>query len=117
MWVASKHFLADNSIKQVWYLPQGAPPEEIRFLEVSDRVTRDGDGVEAIDFNLDVEGVNFRLFVADLTTEELEQVRRDPTRLPRGWILDGATVSGRRGRTSTSACSSFKRERISQFLA
>ncbi len=96
-WVARKHLLADSSVSQVWYLPQGAPPEDIRFLEVNDRLSRGGDRVEAIDFGLDIGGVPFRLFVADVTTEELQDVKRDPTRLPQGWALDGARVWGRRG--------------------
>jgi hypothetical protein len=96
-WVARKHLVADSSIREVWYLPNGAPPEEIRFLEVSDRFSRGGDEIDAIDFGLDVGGVNLRLFVADLSTEELDKVKRGQDRLPKGWALDGAKTWGRRG--------------------
>lgn len=96
-WVARRHLIADSSINQVWYLPHGAPQQDIRFLEVNDRLARGGERVEPLDFNLDVGGSNFRLLVADLTSEELEQVKRDPNRLPQGWALDDARVWGRRG--------------------
>jgi hypothetical protein len=95
-WVARKHLVADSSIRQVWYLPQGAPPEEIRLLEVNDRNARGPEKIEAIDFGLDVEGVPFRLVVADVTSEELQHLQRDPAPLPPGWALDGAAVWGRR---------------------
>jgi hypothetical protein len=96
-WVARKHLIADSSIREVWYLPGGAPPDDIRLLEVNDRIARGGERIDATDFRLDVEGVHFRLFVADVTSEELEQVRRDPSRLPPGWAIDHANIWGRRG--------------------
>jgi hypothetical protein len=96
-WVASRHLIADTSVNRVWYLPHGAPPDEIRLLEVNDRLTRTGDKLEPIDFGLDIGGARYRLLVADLATEELEEVKRNPARLPSGWSLDAATVWGRRG--------------------
>src|SRR5207244_2354342 len=35
-WLAKQHFITDTTIREIWYLPQGAPPNEIRFLEVSE---------------------------------------------------------------------------------
>jgi hypothetical protein len=96
-WVARKHLIADTGIREVWYLPAGAPPEDIRLLEVNDRIAGGGERVEPIDFRLDIEGANYRLLVADVTTEELEQVRRDPSPLPPGWDLHDAIFWGRRG--------------------
>ncbi len=88
-WVAKNHLIVDTSIREVWYLPRGAPPDEIRLLELNDRLAAPDSKPEAIDFGLDVEGARFRLFVADITSEELEQIKRDPSRLPSGWSLDG----------------------------
>jgi hypothetical protein len=88
-WVAKKHLLADSSIREVWYLPRGAPPEEIRLLELNDRLAGTDSKAEAIDFGLDIEGARFRLFVADITREQLDQIKQDPSRLPPGWSLDG----------------------------
>jgi hypothetical protein len=91
-WVARKHIIADSGIREVWYLPHEAPPEEIRLLELNDRLAGTGSDTEAIDFGLDVEGVQFRLFVADVTSEQLDQIQKDPSRLPSGWSLGGSRV-------------------------
>lgn len=94
-WVAKKHFIADSSIREVWYLPRNAPPDEIRLLELNGRLTGIEPSVQAIDFGLDIEGARFRLLVADITNEQLELIRQDPSRLPSGWLLDGCNVWGR----------------------
>lgn len=91
-WVAKTHLLVDASIREVWYLPQGAPNEEIRLLELSDRLAGPDGKAAAIDFGLDVEGAPFRLFVADITSEQLDQIKHDPSYLPVGWSLDGNMV-------------------------
>ncbi len=41
-WIARSHFLADSAIRQVWYLPEAAPPNEIRFLEVKGAIPKCG---------------------------------------------------------------------------
>ena len=91
-WVAKRHFLVDSGISEVWYLPQGSPPEDIRFLEVNDRIAGPDGNAEAIDFGLDIEGAQFRLLVADVTSEQLDQIKRGSSRLPPGWSLEGRTV-------------------------
>lgn len=87
-WVAKKHLLVDSSIREVWYLPGLAPPDEIRLLEVNDRLASAGPRAEAIDFGLDVEGAKFRLLVADVTSEQLDQINLDASCLPPGWSLE-----------------------------
>jgi hypothetical protein len=91
-WVAKRHRLVDSSIREVWYLPRGAPSDEIRLLEVNERFVGPESKAEAIDFGLDIEGARFRLFVADVTSEQLDQIKQDPSRLPPGWTLDGKVV-------------------------
>ena len=91
-WVAKKHLIADTSIREVWYLPEGSPCDEIRFLELNDRLAGAESAAEPIDFGLDIEGAQFRLFVADITTEQLEQIKQDSSRLPRGWSLGENTI-------------------------
>jgi hypothetical protein len=91
-WVARRHLIADSSIREVWYLPKGSPQDEIRFLELNDRLAGAELSVEPIDFALDIEGAAFRLFVADITTEQLANVKRDSSLLPRGWSLDENTI-------------------------
>lgn len=95
-WVAGKHLLVDSGIREIWYLPQGAPSDEIRFLELNDRFVGNGSQVEAIDFGLDVEGARFHLFVADITSEQLAEIKQDPARLPAGWSLERNTIWRRR---------------------
>src|SRR5579859_6481728 len=80
-WVAKQHLTIDSAVREIWYLPEGAPPEEIRLLELSDRLAGgDGDS-EAIDFGMDIEGAEFHLLIADVTTEHqrlfLVQARTD----------------------------------------
>src|SRR5260370_9281570 len=48
-WVAKKHLFVDSAIREIWYLPRGAPPDEIRFLELNERLAATGDKAEAID--------------------------------------------------------------------
>jgi hypothetical protein len=91
-WLAKKHLIADSGVREIWYLPRGAGADEIRFLELNDRFPGNESKAEAIDFGLDFDGARFRLFVADVTSEELEQIKRNPSRLPQGWSLDGNKI-------------------------
>lgn len=95
-WVATRHMRADGGVQQVWYLPTGSPAEEIRFLEVSDRYASESVKIEPIDFGLDVAGAQFKLMVADVTTDQLQQIKTEQTKLPQGWKIDNAKVWGRR---------------------
>lgn len=95
-WVARTHRIVDSSIREVRYLPQGAPPDEIRLLELNDRLAGTESRAEAIDFGLDIEGARFRLLVADITSDQFERIQQDPSLLPPGWSLDGS-VTWRRG--------------------
>jgi hypothetical protein len=95
-WLAKQHFIVDSGIREVWYLPRGAPPDEIRLLELNDRLAGPEGPVQAIDFGLNIEGVPFHMLVADVTTEDLDQVKQDPSRLPPGWSLEGNQIWRRR---------------------
>jgi hypothetical protein len=87
-WIAKRHLLADNSIREVWYLPANSPADEIRLLELNGRLAGSGWGVEPIDFALDVKGAHFKLLVADITSEELEPIKNGrSSQLPAGWSL------------------------------
>jgi hypothetical protein len=95
-WVARRHMSADIGIREVWYLRTGSPPDEIRLLEVSELYNGESATIEPIDFGLDVDGAKFKLFVADVTTDQLQKVKADPTRLPKNWMFDEAKCWGRR---------------------
>lgn len=96
-WVARQHLIVDSGVREVLYLPQGAPPDEIRLLELNDRMAGSESDVEAIDFGLDVDGASFRLLVADVTRDQFEQIERGASKLPPGWSLSGSKHWGRRG--------------------
>jgi hypothetical protein len=95
-WVAKRHFVADSSIREIWYLPWAAPPDEVRLLEVNDRVEPVEPDPQPIDFGLDVEGSQFRLLVADITSRQLDRIKNAPSHLPPGWSLNGNRVWKRR---------------------
>jgi hypothetical protein len=94
-WLAKTHILSDSAIREVWYLPTGAAPDEIRLLEVNDRFAGSEEQIDAVDFGVDVGGKPFRLFVADITSDQLVRVKEDPSQLPPGWSIDGARHWGR----------------------
>jgi hypothetical protein len=95
-WEAKGRLLVDSGIQEVWYLPHGAAADEIRFLELNDRFAANGSKVEAFDYDLDIDGTRFRLLVADITSEQLNEIKQDPSRLPSGWSLDGKKIWRRR---------------------
>ncbi len=94
-WVARKHFAVDSSIQKIWYLPQGAGTDEIRLLELSDRISDNISTIEAIDFGLEIEGASYRLMVADISSEKINEKTKEPVLLPVGWSLKGAKLWGR----------------------
>ena len=96
-WVAKRHMSSDGGIRQIWFLDSGSPADEIRLLEVSERYTGDGTQFEPIDFGLDIDGKQFKLMVADVSTEHLHKIERDPAKtLPKDWTIDKAIVWDRR---------------------
>jgi len=97
-WVARVHLRVDPGVQQVLYLPAGAPPDDIRFLEVNDRIARDDDPIQPIDLGLEVEGAKFRLLVADVTSGRLAQIKAGSQGLPPGWSLVNSVRLARRGR-------------------
>jgi hypothetical protein len=98
-WIARKHLAADSSIQKVLYLPKGAPADEIRLLEVNDRLPLPEAQrweIKPIDFGLDVEGARFRLLVADIASEQLDAIEAGRLVLPAGWDLADHITTGRR---------------------
>ena len=95
-WLARTHFVVDVNIREVWYVPTGAPPDEIRFLEVNDRYLGPEHGMTPVVFHINDPEIPFRLLVVDVSSDELDQCLRDPSRLPAGWSLDGHVIWRRR---------------------
>jgi hypothetical protein len=89
-WIVARHFAVDKGIVKILYLPAGAPEKEVRLLEVNELATIPENGtVEAFDFMPDIEGVDYALFVADVTPRQFAAIMQGKPLLPRGWRLDG----------------------------
>jgi hypothetical protein len=95
-WLAQRHLSTDAAIERVIYLPTEAPENEIRLLEVNRLLSQtDPQSIEPLDFTPEMD-LPYRVFVADITSDEWERVQRDPaTTLPPGWRLDGSQVIAR----------------------
>jgi hypothetical protein len=60
------------------------------LLEVNDLANiPESAPVVAIDFMPDIEGIEFSLFVADVTPRQFEEIRNGRLALPDGWQLAG----------------------------
>ncbi|SIO43228.1 hypothetical protein SAMN05444166_4674 [Singulisphaera sp. GP187] len=89
-WIGRRHFAVDKGISRILYLPNGAPAQEVRLLEVNDLAhIPENAPIEAIDFMPDIEGVPYQLFVADVTPGQFEAIRAGQLPLPPGWMLEG----------------------------
>jgi len=98
-WMARKHLVSDSGIREIWYLPQGSPPDEIRLLEVNDRLAlsdAEAARIEPIEFGLAGQDTRFKLLVADVSGDQLDAIKAGRLDLPRGWELSGKIIWGRR---------------------
>jgi hypothetical protein len=87
-WIARRHFNIDKGIVRIFYLPTNAPAREVRLLEVNDLAAIPEEApVVAMDFMPDVEGVDFSLFVADVTPNQYREIEQGRIALPDGWSL------------------------------
>ena len=77
-------------------MPAGAPDDEIRLLEINDRFAGPGGEIEPFESLLDVTTSPYRVFIVDITSEQLDQIKKNPALLPAGWSLDGHQVWKRR---------------------
>lgn len=89
-WIAALHFAVDKGLSRIVYFPGGAPAEEVRLLEVNVLAhLPENATVEALDFLLDIEGVDFTLFGADVTPRQYEDIMEGKLALPKGWQMEG----------------------------
>jgi len=87
---AKRHKNTDPAIRAIHYLPTGAPPNEIRFVEVNEAITGTA-SPEPIDFGVDFGTPNaHKLVVFDVTPEQWDAVRKGTLPLPGGWTLEGS---------------------------
>jgi hypothetical protein len=90
-WVARKHFVVDNKIREIWYLPANSSSDEIRLIESNDRFGGEW-GFEPLDFDVEINENHFKLVVCEVSGQDLELLRKDPSTLPAGWTLDQVKI-------------------------
>lgn len=84
----------DPAIRAIHYLPVGAPPNEIRLVEINEAITGTAEP-EPIDFGVDSGTPNeHKLIVFDVTPEQWKEVQRGTQLLPEGWTLQGSQEIG-----------------------
>ncbi len=89
-WYAQRHRSIDEGVVTIFHLPKGAPPREIRLLEVNTLVA-EMTPLEAIDFGVDTRSdTAHTLVVLDVTPAQWLAVQRGSLPLPTGWTLDGS---------------------------
>jgi hypothetical protein len=86
---AKRHKQTDPAIREIYYLPTGAPANEIRFVEVNQAITTTADP-EPIDFGVDGVTANaHKLILLDVTPDQWKEIRKGQRPLPEGWSLEG----------------------------
>jgi hypothetical protein len=88
---AQRHLQTDPGIREVFYLPDGAPEREIRLVEVNELIAvREHDAVEPIEFGVDRGSENEHLVqILDVSPDQWAKIRRNEVHLPTGWSLNG----------------------------
>ena len=92
-WLARQHLRFDSRLTQVIYLPSGAPEDEVRLLEVNTGLYPGPDNpIVPVETPPAVKELPFRVWVADVTPNEWQQIQSNPALLPAGWSLEGNQI-------------------------
>ena len=95
-WYARRHLETDDAIQEIRYLPEGAPPREIRFVEVNQLIS-ETTPMEPIDYGVDIGSADAHtLFVLDVTPAQWEKIAKGEPLLPKGWHLRNSIAVGKR---------------------
>lgn len=98
-WLARQHLEFDSRLAEVIYLPTGAPEDEVRLLEVNTGLYRNADqAIVAVETTPAIADLPFRVWIADVTSEEWERIQSSPDKLPIGWSLEAKRITRRRAR-------------------
>jgi hypothetical protein len=92
-WYAKQQRKIDHGVQEIYYLKTGAPPREIRFVEINQLLADvNNDVLEPVDFGVDTGSENEqKLFVLDVTPTQWSEIDQGNLSLPDGWNLHGAT--------------------------
>jgi len=83
------HFQVEPHLTEVWRIRgenEGSPTEPIKLLEVNDATVATG-SIMPFSFAPTAD-VPYPTIIVEVTPEEFEAVKSDPTKLPRGWSLN-----------------------------
>ena len=95
-WLARQHLRFDNRLTQIVYLPADAPEDEVRLVEVNTGLYPEpGSSIVPIETTPAVTDLPFRVWVADVTPDEWNQIQINPGLLPPGWSLEGRRTTRR----------------------
>jgi hypothetical protein len=88
-WIAQQHFDIDKGISRILYLPMAAPDKEVRLVEVNELASiPESAPLEAVDFRPDIDGIDYSLFVVDVTPQQFERLKNGDIPPPTGWRLE-----------------------------
>jgi len=94
LFYAKRYKETDPGIREIYYLPDGAPANEIRLVEVKEAITGTA-APDFIDFGVNGGAANeHKLIVFDVTPEQWEEIREGTLPLPEGWTLKGSQEIG-----------------------
>ena len=89
-WMARRNYEFDPGVTRILYFPTGAPPDEVRLLECTERIPMpDREPIRASRYELDFDEVDFKVYVADAGPVQLQNILDGRLEPPPGWILDG----------------------------
>ncbi len=95
-WLARQHLGFDKRLTLVVHLPAGAPNDEVRLLEVNTGLFPEaGNPIVPVETTPTVTELPFRVWVADVTPDEWNQIQTNPALLPTGWSLEGRQTTRR----------------------
>ena len=96
IWLARQHLRFDSRLTQVVYLPTGAPEDEVRLLEVNTGLYPEpGSPIVPVETTPAVTERPFRVWVADVTPDEWNQIQAKPGLLPL-WLEFGGKADYRK---------------------
>lgn len=97
-WLARQHLTFDSRLTLAVYLPNGAPEDEVRLLEVNTGLyPGPGNPIAPVETTPATADIPFRVWVADITPDEWNRIQANPGLLPAGWSLEGRQTIRRAG--------------------
>ncbi|MBX9585338.1 MAG: hypothetical protein K2X87_33950 [Gemmataceae bacterium] len=98
VWLAKQHLGLDPHLQEVIYLPSGSPEQEVRLLEVNEKLYPDPDDDAVIPRSMTpaISKLPYRVLAADITPDQWGGIQQGRVVLPSGWSLKDRVRVGRR---------------------